>query len=93
MRFNRSIESIRQFPTPSHFRLFKELSVKTCFLLQLYHYSIYVFHLLKVEDLFYVISRIFNTNNLWVRLSAIKRLLDAKKMHMEVIVNNKVSVE
>ncbi|XP_028417835.1 UTP--glucose-1-phosphate uridylyltransferase-like [Dendronephthya gigantea] len=33
--------------------------------------------------------RIFNTNNLWVRLSAIKRLLDAKKMHMEIIVNNK----
>ncbi|CAB4033643.1 UTP--glucose-1-phosphate uridylyltransferase-like isoform X2, partial [Paramuricea clavata] len=33
--------------------------------------------------------RIFNTNNLWVRLAAIKRLLDAKKMHMEVIVNNK----
>ncbi|XP_046849455.1 UTP--glucose-1-phosphate uridylyltransferase-like isoform X2 [Xenia sp. Carnegie-2017] len=33
--------------------------------------------------------RIFNTNNLWVRMSAIKRLLDAKKMHMEVIINNK----
>ncbi|CAB4010237.1 RNA-directed DNA polymerase from mobile element jockey-like, partial [Paramuricea clavata] len=33
--------------------------------------------------------RIFNTNNLWVRLAAIQRLLDAKKMHMEVIVNNK----
>lgn len=33
--------------------------------------------------------RIFNTNNLWVRLAAIKRLLDSKKMHMEVIVNNK----
>ncbi len=35
--------------------------------------------------------RIFNTNNLWVRMAAIKRLLDAKEMHMEVIVNNKAS--
>lgn len=33
--------------------------------------------------------RIFNTNNLWMKLSAIKRLVEEKKMHMEVIVNNK----
>lgn len=33
--------------------------------------------------------RIFNTNNLWMKLTAIKRLVEEKKMHMEVIVNNK----
>ena len=34
--------------------------------------------------------KIFNTNNLWVSLRAIKRLLDEDKMRMEVIVNRKV---
>ena len=38
------------------------------------------------------VFRIFNTNNLWMKLTAIKRLVEEKKMHMEVIVNNKVSV-
>jgi UTP--glucose-1-phosphate uridylyltransferase len=33
--------------------------------------------------------RIFNTNNLWVKLSAIKRLVTAEKMHMEIIENKK----
>ncbi|KAK2550751.1 UTP--glucose-1-phosphate uridylyltransferase [Acropora cervicornis] len=33
--------------------------------------------------------RIFNTNNLWMKLSAVKRLVAEDKMHMEVIVNNK----
>lgn len=33
--------------------------------------------------------RIFNTNNLWMKLTAIKRLVEENKMHMEVIVNNK----
>ena len=33
--------------------------------------------------------KIFNTNNLWIKLSAIKRLVDAGKMHMEVIENSK----
>ena len=36
------------------------------------------------------VYRIFNTNNLWMKLTAIKRLVEEKKMHMEVIVNNKV---
>lgn len=33
--------------------------------------------------------RIFNTNNLWMKLAAIKRLVEEDKMHMEVIINNK----
>jgi len=33
--------------------------------------------------------RIFNTNNLWIRLSAIKRLITEEKLHMEVIENKK----
>lgn len=33
--------------------------------------------------------RIFNTNNLWMKLKAIKRIVEGNKMHMEVIVNNK----
>ncbi|CAF1573564.1 unnamed protein product, partial [Didymodactylos carnosus] len=33
--------------------------------------------------------RIFNTNNLWINLSAIKRIIEEKSMHMEIIVNNK----
>lgn len=37
--------------------------------------------------------KIFNTNNLWVSLRAIKRLLDEDRMKIEVIVNRKVRVE
>lgn len=33
--------------------------------------------------------KIFNTNNLWMKLSAIKRLIDTKSLDIEVIVNNK----
>lgn len=33
--------------------------------------------------------RIFNTNNLWINLRAVKRILDLGKMHMEVIENSK----
>eukprot|EP00123_Amoebidium_parasiticum_P012075 comp21094_c0_seq2/m.28475 comp21094_c0_seq2/g.28475 ORF comp21094_c0_seq2/g.28475 comp21094_c0_seq2/m.28475 type:complete len:499 (-) comp21094_c0_seq2:236-1732(-) len=33
--------------------------------------------------------RIFNTNNLWVKLSAIQRLVEGNGLHMEVIVNEK----
>jgi len=33
--------------------------------------------------------RIFNTNNLWIKLSAIKRLHLAEELHMEVIENKK----
>ncbi|KAM7451348.1 UTP--glucose-1-phosphate uridylyltransferase [Porites harrisoni] len=33
--------------------------------------------------------RIFNTNNLWMKLSAIKRIVEERKMDMEIIVNNK----
>lgn len=32
---------------------------------------------------------IFNTNNIWVKLSAIKRLVESGEMHMEVIENKK----
>ena len=34
--------------------------------------------------------RIFNTNNLWVNLPAIKRVIEEKTLHMEIIVNHKV---
>ena len=33
--------------------------------------------------------KIFNTNNLWVNLRAIKRLVDDQSLKMEIIVNNK----
>jgi len=33
--------------------------------------------------------RIFNTNNLWIKISAIKRILSQSAMHMEVIENSK----
>jgi len=33
--------------------------------------------------------RIFNTNNLWINLPAIKRIIEDKTLHMEIIVNNK----
>ncbi|KAL7638922.1 UNVERIFIED_CONTAM: hypothetical protein RMT77_010456 [Armadillidium vulgare] len=32
---------------------------------------------------------IFNTNNLWVKLQAIERVLTERTLHMEIIVNNK----
>jgi UTP--glucose-1-phosphate uridylyltransferase len=35
--------------------------------------------------------KIFNTNNLWISLKAIKRLVSEKALDMEVIVNNKVA--
>ncbi len=34
--------------------------------------------------------KIFNTNNLWISLSAIKRLQEQNAMDMEIIVNSKV---
>lgn len=34
--------------------------------------------------------KIFNTNNLWISLSAIKRLQEQNAMDMEIIVNPKV---
>jgi len=34
--------------------------------------------------------KIFNTNNLWMNLPAVKRLTSSEEMEMEVIVNNKV---
>lgn len=37
--------------------------------------------------------KIFNTNNLWISLAAIKRLQEQKAMDMEIIVNPKVSEE
>lgn len=33
--------------------------------------------------------RIFNTNNLWIQLSAIKRLVESDQLHMDIIENKK----
>ena len=33
--------------------------------------------------------KIFNTNNLWINLDAMKRVMDDKSLHMEIIVNPK----
>ncbi|CAF3733216.1 unnamed protein product [Rotaria socialis] len=33
--------------------------------------------------------RIFNTNNLWISLPAVKRIIEDETLHMEIIVNNK----
>ncbi|CAF0752524.1 unnamed protein product [Didymodactylos carnosus] len=35
--------------------------------------------------------RIFNTNNLWINLPAIKRVIEEQALHMEIIVNNKTT--
>lgn len=35
--------------------------------------------------------KIFNTNNLWISLKAIKRVVDRNELRMEIIVNNKTS--
>lgn len=35
--------------------------------------------------------KIFNTNNIWMKLSAIKRVVEAKSLSMEIIVNNKTT--
>lgn len=37
--------------------------------------------------------KIFNTNNLWISLSAIKRLQEESSLDMEIIVNPKVCLE
>ncbi|CAI9716928.1 UTP--glucose-1-phosphate uridylyltransferase-like isoform X2 [Octopus vulgaris] len=33
--------------------------------------------------------KIFNTNNLWIKLNALKRVIDERTLHMEIIVNPK----
>lgn len=35
--------------------------------------------------------KIFNTNNLWINLKAIKRVIEEETLHMEIIVNNKTT--
>ncbi len=35
--------------------------------------------------------KIFNTNNLWISIKAIKRVLEEQKLAMEIIVNNKTT--
>ncbi len=35
--------------------------------------------------------KIFNTNNLWLNLRAVKRVLDNEELDLEIIVNNKAS--
>lgn len=39
-----------------------------------------------------ILYRIFNTNNLWANLPAIKRIIEDKTLHMEIIVNHKVKL-
>lgn len=34
--------------------------------------------------------KIFNTNNLWISIAAIKRVIEAKQLNLEIIVNPKV---
>ena len=34
--------------------------------------------------------KIFNTNNLWASLSGIKRVIEARELELEIIVNPKV---
>lgn len=34
--------------------------------------------------------KIFNTNNLWINMEAMKRVVKEKQLHMEIIVNNKI---
>ncbi len=38
-----------------------------------------------------MLRQIFNTNNIWCNLKAIKRILDEDALNLEIIVNNKVS--
>ncbi len=38
----------------------------------------------------YYYFRIFNTNNLWINLAAIKRVVESNLLDLEIIVNNKV---
>ena len=38
------------------------------------------------------LCRIFNTNNLWMKLGAIHRLVKERALSMEIIVNRKVSL-
>ena len=45
-----------------------------------------------VRTFVHIVHRIFNTNNLWVNLKAIQKLLLSNQLHMEVIVNQKVCV-
>ncbi|RNA31950.1 UTP--glucose-1-phosphate uridylyltransferase isoform X2 [Brachionus plicatilis] len=35
--------------------------------------------------------KIFNTNNLWINLKAIERVIEEETLHMEIIVNNKTT--
>jgi len=37
------------------------------------------------------IPRVFNTNNLWINLKAIERVVEDASLHMEIIVNHKVT--
>ncbi len=39
----------------------------------------------------WLLYRIFNTNNLWVNLKAMQRVVDGHELHMEIIVNPKVN--
>eukprot|EP00058_Branchiostoma_floridae_P024571 XP_002610061.1 hypothetical protein BRAFLDRAFT_125685 [Branchiostoma floridae] len=48
------------------------------------------FFLIQVDEFKSVTKfKFFNTNNLWMKLSAMKRLVDKNELDMEVIVNNK----
>ena len=42
----------------------------------------------KLEDFMSVKKfNVFNTNNLWIKLSAVKRIVSEEKLDMEIIVN------
>ena len=42
-------------------------------------------------DLFFF-GRIFNTNNLWINMKAMQRVLEERVLEMEIIVNPKVGI-
>ena len=42
-------------------------------------------------DLFFF-DRIFNTNNLWINMKAMQRVLEERVLEMEIIVNPKVGI-
>lgn len=54
------------------------------------NYLLNVFLLIIECMFFFPLISIFNTNNLWINLPAVKRIIEDKTLHMEIIVNYKV---
>ena len=63
-------------------------SQTTCIFTSLEVYMRHVYNAFHVT----LFCRIFNTNNLWMNLKAIKRLVETKAIKSEIIVNKKVSI-